>query len=1134
MRKFTLFLLAVCFALTAGAAPKGPRKDVKLPAAVMQRLQQRASKQHQQPQRFNAQRQHAKDTRTMRALHQRTTLTDVAVRRALAPRRAAMIDEQPAGDYKLYERTGDSYVGTMFGVYYNQCLGGLCEVVFGQGGKVYLKNIISQIGCPGWIEGTLSGSAITFTLPQVVESLDGDNYYAMLMAFDAAEQTYFGVEGTQTLTLSYDAATGVISSGADLAEGDLVVGLAEADGFWTGYADWNFTMSPITDEPLEAPEGLETDMYVVQADGFPGCVANVGFQGSDVWVQGIYPAMPEAWVKGTISGDKAVFKNKQLLGADFQNIKVQYLVTATAEETYVEDPEWGDYTETYYYLSDEDITFDYDAATKTFTGTNLFVVNAGLQEVSYANIYENTIIKPFIETAATPMAPANVTLYEEGYDSYDMGWGWGVIEFDQYTNDEDGNYILPGKLSYQLWIRVNGKEMPLTLHTYDYMYLDEDMTELPYDFSDGWDISAQDSYHYAYYYVVGPEAYGVQAIYRGLGEERRSEIVWADTYDLGSELQPEAATPEYPDVDPSDVGGTVSYGSYTGNESRVTFGEWKPQTYDVAIRLQDEALVGTYIEDVTLNLRTVSGVSDLKVWLTSQLREEDGQNAPDLVSVDAQMPARAGNVTVKLPKPYIIPEEGVYVGYSFTLSEDAYSEQNMPVTIVDQVTPFGFYIHSTACFLKWLDLSELAGGSACINVTLGGSLVKQNAVAPAEGDKTYVLTGSDISVSVPFVNHGSEGIKSLDLEYTFNGTTAQQHVDLSSPVKGFFGQTYNYTLNLPAVSTMGTYDLVVKVLKVNGVDNEEPQAEAATPVFVINTMPRHRSLLEEYTGTWCGWCPRGFVALELLKEQYPDDFVCVSYHNSDPMEITTVFPSPVGGFPTAFVDRGMEVDPYSGLEEDGFHILEILQWRNAMFGVADMAVKAELAEDNSTVDVEADVTFPFTDDAADYSLEYILVEDGLTGEGDSWDQANYYSGGADGEMGGFETKDSYVSGLVFNDVAVMLSEMGGISESIPAAVTADQPVKHQYSFDLEMAVNSEWEPIIQDYQKLYVVALLIDNATGTVVNAIKVPVAPVSTGIENVNAQQRTGAQVIYDLMGRRVVTPQKGLYILNGRKMVK
>ena len=118
---------------------------------------------------------------------------------------------------------------------------------------------------------------------------------------------------------------------------------------------------------------------------------------------------------------------------------MQYLISATAESTYVEDPEWGDYTETFYYLSDEDITFDYDAATKTFTGTNLFVVNAGRQVVSYADIYENCVIEPFVEVAATPMAPSDVTLYEEGYDSYAMGFGWGVIEFNQYCNDEDGN-----------------------------------------------------------------------------------------------------------------------------------------------------------------------------------------------------------------------------------------------------------------------------------------------------------------------------------------------------------------------------------------------------------------------------------------------------------------------------------------------------------------------------------------------------------------------------------------------------------------------------------------------------------------------------------------------------------------------
>ena len=64
-------------------------------------------------------------------------------------------------------------------------------------------------------------------------------------------------------------------------------------------------------------------------------------------------------------------------------------------------------------------------------------------------------------------------------------------------------------------------------------------------------------------------------------------------------------------------------------------------------------------------------------------------------------------------------------------------------------------------------------------------------------------------------------------------------------------------------------------------------------------------------------------------------------------------------------------------------------------------------------------------------------------------------------------------------------------------------------------------------------ALLIDNATGIVSNAIKVPVTSGTVGIENVN-RQVDNSRTVYDLMGRRVIAPQKGIYIVNGRKVVK
>ena len=47
-------------------------------------------------------------------------------------------------------------------------------------------------------------------------------------------------------------------------------------------------------------------------------------------------------------------------------------------------------------------------------------------------------------------------------------------------------------------------------------------------------------------------------------------------------------------------------------------------------------------------------------------------------------------------------------------------------------------------------------------------------------------------------------------------------------------------------------------------------------------------------------------------------------------------------------------------------------------------------------------------------------------------------------------------------------------------------------------------------------------------------IADVTTGIKSMNNDQRTMNKMVYDLQGRRVDQPRKGLYIVNGRKVVK
>jgi thiol-disulfide isomerase/thioredoxin len=67
-------------------------------------------------------------------------------------------------------------------------------------------------------------------------------------------------------------------------------------------------------------------------------------------------------------------------------------------------------------------------------------------------------------------------------------------------------------------------------------------------------------------------------------------------------------------------------------------------------------------------------------------------------------------------------------------------------------------------------------------------------------------------------------------------------------------------------------------------------------------------ILEDFTGTWCGWCPEGTVILEQLAAANPTNFIPVASHNGDGLEI------PDG----AAIDNGLNVTGYPNGAVDRF------------------------------------------------------------------------------------------------------------------------------------------------------------------------------------------------------------------------
>lgn len=603
----------------------------------------------------------------------------------------------------------------------------------------------------------------------------------------------------------------------------------------------------------------------------------------------------------------------------------------------------------------------------------------------------------------------------------------------------------------------------------------------------------------------------------------------------------------------------ATYGPWDGTQDVTYWGTNKKESYDVAIHITDAALVGKTVKGIVIPFDTdVSGIEAKgAAFLTKALNTKNAKDASDktITVNDADVETdsfdvKAGNVTITFAQPYTITADGIYVGYSVTPTG---TDAIIPAIAVSTVDPENVYIRSTRTYKKWKSRESL-GFELAIQVLVGG-LDPDVASVTSTGDiNTQVNTPTNYTFNVN--NQGSTEISSVDYTYTVAGQSGTNHYDFATPVSRHINASGSVTFTLPEFTEQGKFPLTITLDKVNGKANTSATATATANITAYKVLPTKRALLEEYTGTWCGYCPRGFVGLEHMNELLGNDFVGVSYHNDDPMEFTDDYL--YASFPTAWIDRAYETDAYCGDTYDGhFNIDKTYAEHNKQFGVADLATVAYFPDDSkSTIKVKTAVTFPLDEDDNAYQLSYILTADGLSEAGDSahqsnWDQSNYYSGQGssypDDDMKEFTSGGSAVKGLTYNFVVCGLSGIGHVSflssygvghvpasapidGSLPTSVKGEQPIDYSYEFDLSKAVNTSGNDLIQDKSKLHVITLLVNTKTGAVANALKSDIYENAAlgikGIEDSADNTALGRQY-FSIDGKRLAQPQKGLNIV-------
>lgn len=338
-------------------------------------------------------------------------------------------------------------------------------------------------------------------------------------------------------------------------------------------------------------------------------------------------------------------------------------------------------------------------------------------------------------------------------------------------------------------------------------------------------------------------------------------------------------------------------------------------------------------------------------------------------------------------------------------------------------------------------------------------------------ESTYV--GNEVGGLILVSNPGLNNINSLELAVTVDGTTANETVtglDIAA-----LGGTGTVQLTSPILVGSGTTNVSVEILSING--ETDPDASDNTVEFSVsgNEFATDRGVfVEEATGTWCGWCPRGAVYMDILKECYGDHFVGIAVHNGDPMAVSA-YDSGIGnyisGYPSSVFERDQTPDPSQ--------LIAPVEARAAV--ATPVKLRAGATYDSGTgafqVSVEA-----HANSAMDGNYRFLVVvsEDGVTGTASGYNQVNYYSGsGSAWPLDWYSAQGSTVpaADMVYNEVGrALIGGFDGEATTISGLGTGQIFTHHFAEVTMPTA--------IQNYDNVVINMVLFDGS-GSVVNAWK-------------------------------------------------
>lgn len=371
------------------------------------------------------------------------------------------------------------------------------------GKKIYFRDLTPGFngdanteGC-SWVMGNVDGNDITIPAGQVLYKTSEQTLYFEVVSFDDYGQVsdflndiHFTINGDIISQTDNTVRVAVFDDAETIDEAGFFIFMN------------NFVIQPISDIfTFTPPADAEIEKWMMTSASESRFV-NVARSGNDVYIAGFSSMAPDDYVMGTIANGKLTFRSGYIL----PSAALKYIRLIGAREG--EPDEFGfpqlEMISTY--------EFDVNEAEDHFTlnPADDYIVEASYFNFNMLNGINNVEVFRYAgDVAATPATP-EITDWSE-ID--------GLLQFIVPCTDVDGNYINPDKLTYRIYL--DGEPHAFTPDSYS--ALADEMTDIPYAFTDYYDIYTNGSLKTIFLHAPAFTTLEVESTYTVDGDARVSQ-----------------------------------------------------------------------------------------------------------------------------------------------------------------------------------------------------------------------------------------------------------------------------------------------------------------------------------------------------------------------------------------------------------------------------------------------------------------------------------------------------------------------------------------------------------------------------------------------------------------------------------